>query len=465
MHSRPRETHCWRWATRSAHPRRSRSSRSVFWERGEHDLAREHLARAEALAGDSVSAAAARVLAFAGRIREIAGEYEEGRRLAEAAFSTATELGLDELRAHALTTIGMAKNDVDLGSGVADMERALEIALAADAPVASAIVNNLAVYSTFAGDFRRTDELYTEATRLGERYGRRLERPLRPRQPHLARLHARALGPRARVRGRRSSPNARQDHRTRSSTWRAKIRSALWLARGDQDAALRDQLHAFESAQTRHEPFHRLGSLAITAALYAELGRVDEAHALAVQVPPIVREVGLHGALTRLGPFADELGIGDELRDAVAAGAGPRFPFWRSVIEHILAGELVSAADLMASAGNPTIEANLRRHGGLRMLADGRQTEGEVELERALAFYRSVDASAYVAPDRERARRCSERVGVGEREAVGHSGDVVDDLVDVVAALDEVVEDRADRPRAPSRARAPPAGRDRPART
>jgi hypothetical protein len=31
------------------------------------------------------------------------------------------------------------------------------------------------------------------------------------------------------------------------------------------------------------------------------------------------------------------------------------------------------------------------------MLADGRDPEGEVELERAVAFYRSVDASAYVA--------------------------------------------------------------------
>ena len=117
MHSRPRETHCWRSATRSAHPRRSRSSRASSGSGVEHDLVCEHLARAEALAGDSVSAAAARVLAFAGRIREIAGEHDEGRRLAEAAFATATELGLDELRAHALTTIGMAKNDVDLGSG------------------------------------------------------------------------------------------------------------------------------------------------------------------------------------------------------------------------------------------------------------------------------------------------------------------------------------------------------------
>jgi hypothetical protein len=175
------------------------------------------------------------------------------------------------------------------------------------------------------------------------------------------------------------------------------VRSALWLARGDQDAALRDQLQSFEHAQTRHEPFHRLGSLAITAALYAELGQVEEAHALAVQVPPIIREVGLHGALTRLGPFADELGIGDELRDAVTAGAGPRFPFWRSVIEQVLAGELVSAADLMASAGNPMSEANLRRHAGMRMLHTGEAAAAEVELVRALAFYRSVDASAYIA--------------------------------------------------------------------
>ena len=111
----------------------------------------------------------------------------------------------------------------------------------------------------------------------------------------------------------------------------------------------------------------------------------------------MVREVGLHGALTRLAPFADDLGIGDELRDAVAAGAGPAIPLWRSAIEHILAGELVAAADVMASTGIPNVESNLRKHAGLRLLAVGRTAEATVELDRALAFYRSVDARAYVA--------------------------------------------------------------------
>ena len=100
-----------------------------------------------------------------------------------------------------------------------------------------------------------------------------------------------------------------------------------WLARGDQDGALRDQLAVVreraDAAATRSSGSARSRC---TAALHAELGQLDEAHALAVQVPPIIREIGPHGALTRLAPFADELGIGDELRDAVAAGAGPSFP-------------------------------------------------------------------------------------------------------------------------------------------
>jgi tetratricopeptide (TPR) repeat protein len=368
----------------------------VFWERGQHDLVREHLARAEALSGDSVSVAAARVLAFAGRIREIAGETDEGRRLAEAAFATATELGLDELRAHALTTIGMAKNDVDLGSGVADIERALEIALAADSQVASSIVNNLAVYATLAGDFPRTNELYAEATRLGERYGDassirfvrgnliwldfmlgRWDRALESADTFIAECEA-------------GSPHTLE-------YFAREVRSELWLARGDRDGALRDQLRSFDDVQTRHGSFQLIGSLAITATLYAELELLDEARGFAVQVPPLVRENGLHGALTRLGPFANELGIGDELREAVAASAGPTVPFWRRTIEHILAGELGAAADSMASAGTPTIEAYLRKDNGLQLLSAGRTADAQVELERALAFYRSVDASFYVA--------------------------------------------------------------------
>jgi hypothetical protein len=175
------------------------------------------------------------------------------------------------------------------------------------------------------------------------------------------------------------------------------VRAELRLARGDREGARRDQARSFELAQTRGEPFHELGSLAATASVLSELGQLDEARELAVQIPPLVREAGLHGILTRLGLHAEKLGILGDLRDAVAAGAGPSVPFWRGVIGLILAGDLLAAADSMASAGSPTIEANLRRHAGLRMLAEGETAAGMVELDRALDFYRSVDASGYIA--------------------------------------------------------------------
>ncbi len=189
----------------------------VFWDRGDHDLVSEHLARAEDLAGESTSVAAARVLAFSARIRNIAGETEEAQPLAEAAFAMATELGLEELRAHALTTIGMTKNDLDFGTGTADMERALEIALAADSPVAATTVNNLAVQATFAAEFPRTEELYDEATAPCRAIRRRVLHPVHPRQPRVDRPHARTLGRGTGIGERDSSRSVRQDHRTRWS--------------------------------------------------------------------------------------------------------------------------------------------------------------------------------------------------------------------------------------------------------
>ena len=367
----------------------------VFWERGEHDVVFGHLTRAEALAGDSISAATARVLAFSGRIREIAGETDEGRRLAEAAFAMASDLGLDELRAHALTTIGMAKNDSEFGSGLPDIERALEIAVAADSPVAGSILNNLGVYATYAVDFRRTDEYYAESQRISERYGDaasvrfvrgnriwidfmlgRWDEALESADAFIAECEA-------------GSPHTLEE-------FTREVRAAISLARGNREQGLRDQLRALELARAKHDPSAQLGSLIGTAATYAEIGHFDEAHRLAVQVPPLVREIGGHGGLTRLAPFAETLGIRDDLREALAAGAGPSMPRWRTVIEHILAGELDAAANIMDSAGNPTIEAHIRMHAGFRMLAAGRTADAQAELERALDFYRPVEASFYV---------------------------------------------------------------------
>jgi class 3 adenylate cyclase/tetratricopeptide (TPR) repeat protein len=363
----------------------------VYWDRGEYAQVRVHLARAEELAGDSVSTAAARVLAFSARVREIAKDVDEGRRLAETAFAMATELGLDELRAHALTTIGMAKNDEEHGSGIADMEQALEIALAIDSPIAGTIVNNLAAYASLAGDFARTDELYGEAARLAERYGDasnirfiggnqiwmdfmlgRWDRALESADAFVAECES-------------GSPH------TLETVVRG-VRAAISLARGDGDRALVEQTRELELSPTRPDPYDRLGALIGMTVVLAEQGRLADAQTYAAEIPPIVREIGVYPPLTRVLPFVDELGIGDALRDAIAVGAGAELAVWLRTIELGLAGDLAAAADVMESCGIPTIEASLRRYAGLRGAANA-----ESQLERALAFYRSVGASRYVA--------------------------------------------------------------------
>ena len=82
--------------------------------------------------------------------------------------------------------------------------------------------------------------------------------------------------------------------RTCSSPSCARSVRHCWLARGEPDAALRDQ---FRRSSTRRRGTSRFtGSAArVTAALYAELGRLDEAHARRAGAAAL-RQIGIHGA-------------------------------------------------------------------------------------------------------------------------------------------------------------------------
>ena len=81
------------------------------------------------------------------------------------------------------------------------------------------------------------------------------------------------------------------------------------------------------------------------------------------------------------------------------SGGAQRFQSRRltlRAIELSLTGDLGGAADVVGSMGAVSAEAYLRLFAGEALLRDGRRAESERELERALAFHRSVGASAYV---------------------------------------------------------------------
>jgi hypothetical protein len=57
----------------------------------------------------------------------------------------------------------------------------------------------------------------------------------------------------------------------------------------------------------------------------------------------------------------------------------------------------VEAAEVLRATGAGTFEAHARWHAARRLAAQGRRSDAEAQLASALAFYRGVRATWYVA--------------------------------------------------------------------
>jgi len=368
----------------------------IAWYQGQRDATWDHLTRAAELAADSVSPSAARVLAVSARTRAIADELDEAGRLAAAALALAEQLQLDELRAHALTTIGMVKNARGDASGTADMERALEIALEIDSPVAGPILNNLAVEAVLTGDMRRAATLYREGVRVAERLGdaeiARFTRTnviytdyffghwddaLRALDEFIAACEAGAV-------------------HTNEPAMRA-LRGSIRRERGDHVGALSDHRRGVEIGRKKDDDQSLTEALTACAATLADRGEVTEARRLVDEAILCMRRSGFAGGVAELLPYVDQLDVAGALVEAFDAKPPARDILWRDVIRQALAGDALGAADLVANSGHLLMEATLRNLAGQRLLADGRRNEGETELRRALDFYRLVGATHTVA--------------------------------------------------------------------
>jgi tetratricopeptide (TPR) repeat protein len=338
-------------------------------------------------------------MAVSARFQEIAGAHEEALVSAQAAFDIAEQLQLDEIRAHALTTIGMAKYDLGDATGIDDMDRALEIALSIDSPVAATIVNNLGVYGQVGGDIARADDYYAEAQQLAERFGdNQTVRFVRGNRIWSAYLCGRWNEAHADADAFIAECETGSPH---STEWVARtVRATLREGRGDPDGALADNLRALDLVRATEEtrqPAQLAGALGLLAATRVNLGDLAEARTLLLEAVPLVRRYGAMGSLIAAAIFAEELGVKEELQAAVADAPWPQTQHrWREAILIALGGDLRSAADFVADMGSPTLEARFRLYGGVRLLEEGRLEEGEVQLRRALAFYVDVDAPAYV---------------------------------------------------------------------
>lgn len=367
----------------------------IWWDRGQRDESRVHQAHAEELVRGASSRAAAWVLAYVARKRLLAGDAPEGLELATQALRMAEALELADVRAHALATIGSSKVALGDPSGVRDLEQALKLAIDANAPFASVIANNLAVQAVSMFDLRRADRAYDEAPALAERFGNAAGlRWSQGERVVMALLYGRWDEALELADSFIAGCEAGSPHYLEASV--RGERALILLGRDDAEEALAEYEHAIALARDAGDPQVVLLTLAAVTYAFEAFERHDDAREFAVEVVALtrsypqvaVRSVPLGFLLTRAA-----LEFAPDLREAL--GVAPPWR-WKDIAFACLDRDFVRGAELFSDAGIATWAARYRLRAAEELVAAGRRAEGEAELEKALAFYRSVGATFYI---------------------------------------------------------------------
>jgi class 3 adenylate cyclase/tetratricopeptide (TPR) repeat protein len=345
----------------------------------------EHMERALALLQHrGASAARARVLTAVARHRATRDEYEAVIELATEALTMAEALDLAEVRADALITLGRARVFLADARGVEDIEQGLALALATN----SLIVTErgyeglyLAIAIEATGEFRRLRELYEESTRVAERLGNiHLLRSTRAGMITTQRfvgewddaLQA-ADAYIAECEGVTTNPMERGVR-----LQRAYIRQA----RDDSAGALEDIEKALAASG---------GTVFVLGVfLLVELGRLERARTLARE---IVRRYPWIGS-SEFALVAADVGYLGKFRAALDALPRRRPP--DIAAQAIIDGRLVEAANVLTEMGRFAAAARVRLRAAETLATQGRRTEANEQLDKALRFYRSVGATRYI---------------------------------------------------------------------
>ncbi len=358
------------------------------WATGRGTVAEQHGDRALELMADApASPAKAMVLVERARLLMLAYEYDRSRVLLEEGLPMAERFGLDRLRASGLVTLGTMP-DTDL----AVIKRGIEIALRMDdVQQIQRGYNNLAERMWSDGDLQGALDSYEAGRRSTHRLGgHAILRWLDAQQAwafHCVGEWDPAL---ALLDGFLAESDAGalhyQDQLARL------LRAQMRYGRGDVDGAFEDAELGAAAARLAGDP-QALLSLELSFPLLIGEGRIEEANRLLDELYAAVYADYFVYALD--GPLAmADLGRRDALREA--ADGAPMGEPWRLVVDALVQGDYVTAADRYADVGARTYEAHSRFRAAKRLLDLGQQTAATEQLGRALAFYRSVGATRYL---------------------------------------------------------------------
>jgi class 3 adenylate cyclase/tetratricopeptide (TPR) repeat protein len=363
----------------------------LLWHTRRGEDALDHLAAAVELVRDRPpTPAKAYALTSLARLKAFANAEAEAVVLAREALEVATDLGLGVSVARALDCLGTARIALGDLHGLVDLERSIELALAANAAVeAGRAYNNLAGFVYEAGETGRAHALYEEGLALAERFGiAHMAAVFRTRLARVAYDQGRwddAL----RLLDEAGVPSQSPWIQTLIAIGRAGVEELLAVAAPGVDWTLRSGRPEFVAL-----------ALSLRAYALVKLGRTTEAHAAArdlVAVAPTVNTtfpIGWHlvaVVLDALGRSREAIGLLDRARPTP----------WIEAARLYAGGNFEGAAARYAELGSRPREAESRLRAARTLLGEGRTTEARSQLEQAIDFYASVRATFHLAEAEE----------------------------------------------------------------
>jgi class 3 adenylate cyclase len=368
---------------------------NLAWLAGDRVRCLEHLeCAADLLADAPASSSKAYLLGQVSRHRMLAGEDEAAIRVGADALAMAEELGLEEVRATALDTIGALRVLTGDEGGVEDIERSISIALAANSAECVRGYINLASAWYQLGQVRRASKLDAEAKRAADRFGDELglrflrghflfESFLSGRWEECVGLADEFIA--------ETQAGSSHYHEPLARCTRAFIR----LARDDSAGAVDDARSGLEVARRMKDPQTFENLVGVTALTLNEAGQVEQAKALVEELLEMLvkdKRPRLHEGLPVVWLFL-KLGLQDGLLSALERA---RPTAWRDAARMAAAGHLAVAADSYEAIGSLPDEAFARLFATHALVKRGCHDDASDQLEKALTLYKSVGATRYI---------------------------------------------------------------------
>ena len=370
----------------------------LTWLRGDADEAMRHLDRARALVdGQDASRVRALVVSTGSRYLMLAGRSAEAIRVGREALAMAEQLGLDEVRANALNNIGASRCHSGDPHGVDDLERAVEVADGCNARRESSRARaNLASVLWMRGNLERSAAISREAQLAAERYGQSLVvrwvRGTRARDEY---VRGRWQEAEASLEAFLSEVESGSPHYLSTDCYM--IRANIRLGHDDVDAAVADAQRSLDLARLARDPQVLYPALAKAAHVFSESGDWGQATTLAGELLEQLKIGRVSSALVAdsLHELAWTLSRAGRGREVLSVLPAERLP-WVQAAAAFASGDLRAAADICGAMGARTEEARDRLWLAESLVDRQRRSEADIELQRALGFYRSVGATRYI---------------------------------------------------------------------